>query len=252
MHVTHYLICRFTSVALLATGFGFFTPSSAAAQEPGKNKDQLAQQSKRNAEEQRPSDQEMSRQLRDGIKRLQTEGKLEAARRQAAEARASSPATQASGRINDINNQLRTNRQNQLDQERGTMGALTQVEKTRTLPKDDIEFPKDWKTRAPRRPVDEVPLTAKEKAILRALDSTVSLKFTNNHLQDVIEYIEDRTGQTVILDKAALNDIGVTYDSPVTVTMKNVTLRTALYRILRDLGLTFVVKDEAIQVVTPE
>src|SRR5262249_26966626 len=142
-------------------------------------------------------------------------------------------------------------RQSQQDLQRATIGALTQVDKTHMLPKGDIEFPKDWKARPPRRSSDEVPMTAKEVKLLRALNSTISLQFSNQRLQDVIEYIQDRTGQSIILDKTSLEDAGVTYDTPVSLSLKGVTLRTALQKLLRDQGLTYVIKDEAIQVVTP-
>ena len=235
--------------------------SSAVGQDSSKGKERPADQqnrsiqsmTKRSGEQQRVSEQEMTRQLLAGIKKLQSEGKLEAASRQAADAaaRAPNPATKAASRITDVNNQLNASRQAQQDQERATMGAWGQVEKARTLPKGDIEFPKDWKARPPRRSSDDVAMTAKEVKLLRALNSTISLQLNNQRLQDVIEYIQDRTDQSIVLDKTAMDDAGVTYDTPVTVNLKGVTLRTALQKVFRDLGLTYVIKDEVIQVVTP-
>jgi hypothetical protein len=243
--------------AVAAVMAGLAAVSAAAAQDQTKssNTEQRKTRSaaKRSTDDQRLSDQEMTRQLLAGIKKLQNEGKLEAAKRQAADAaaRAPNPATQAASRIADVNSQLNANRQSQQEQERAVAGALSQVEKARVPPKGDIEYPKDWKARAPRRSSDEVPMTAKERSLLRSLDSAISLKFTNHRLQDVVDYLQDRTGQTIILDKTAMDDAGLSYDSPVTVNLKNVTVRTALRKIFRDLGLTFVVKDEVIQVVSP-
>ncbi len=234
---------------------------SVMAQGSGKdqaNPDDPLNRSARSANKQatnqrRLSDEEMTRQLLAGIKRLQNEGKLEAASRQAADvaARVPNPATQAASRIASVTNQLNAGRQSQQETERSNMGALAQVEKSRTIPKDDIEFPKNWKTRQPRRSSDEVPITAKEAKLLRALDATVSLQLSNQRLQDVVDYIQDRTGQTIILDKQAMEDAGVSYDTPVNVNLRGVTLRTALQKVFRDLGLTYVIKDELIQVVTP-
>jgi len=235
--------------------------ATSPAQEPGKSKDDSADQLKRSvrsaakhaADSQRLTDQEMTRQLLDGIKKLQGEGKLEAASRQAADlaARTPNPVTQAASRLADTANQLNAGRQTQQEQQRGVAGALAQADKATIIPKGDVEYPKDWKARTAKRSSGEVPMTAKEKNLLRALNSTISLKFTNRRFQDVIDYIQVRIGQTIVLDKLALDEIGVTYDSPVTLNLREVTVRTGLHKILADLGLTYVIKNEVIQVVSP-
>ena len=48
------------------------------------------------------------------------------------------------------------------------------------------------------------------------------------------------------------DEAGVKYDTPVTLKLKAVTVRTVLKMVLRDLGLTYVIKDEMIQVTTPD
>ena len=50
----------------------------------------------------------------------------------------------------------------------------------------------------------------------------------------------------------ALDAAGVKYDTPITLKVKSVTVRTVLKMVLRDLGLTYVIKDEMIQVTTPD
>jgi hypothetical protein len=200
------------------------------------------------------TDQQTIRRLLEGIKKLQQEGKLEAADRQAADLAArtpNSPVTQAASRIADTAGRLAANQQLQREQERRTAGALAQIERSRTVPAGDIEFPKDWKERTKRRSAETVPTTAKERAILRALVAPITVQFRDTRFQDVIEYLQDRTGQTILLDKAALDDAGVSYDTPVTLKLRGVTLRSVLLKVLRDLGLTYVVKEQAIQVVSP-
>ncbi|HLN29498.1 MAG TPA: hypothetical protein VK395_17245 [Gemmataceae bacterium] len=252
---------RLVTTAVWVALAGLLVASTAPTQEPGKSKDDsvdrlkrsLRSAAKRTADSQRLTEQEMTRQLLDGIKKLQSEGKLEAASRQAADvaARTPNPATQAASRLADTTNQLNASRQSQQEQQRGVAGALAQADKATIIPKGDVEYPKDWKARTAKRSSGEVPTTAKEQSLLRALNSTISLKFTNSRFQDVIDYIQDRIGQTIVLDKTALDEIGVTYDSPVTLNLKEVTVRTGLHKILGDLGLTYVIKDEVIQVVSP-
>ncbi len=54
-----------------------------------------------------------------------------------------------------------------------------------------------------------------------------------------------------MLDKPALDDIGVNNESTVNVSLNKVSTRTALKKVLADLGLTYVIKDETIFVTTP-
>jgi hypothetical protein len=95
-------------------------------------------------------------------------------------------------------------------------------------------------------------MTVKEKAIFKALNSSISVQFKDSRLEDVIEYLETVTGLTIALDKNALDSLNINYDTPVSANVKRVTLRFLLHKILGDLGLTYVVKDELIEVVTPQ
>ena len=55
-----------------------------------------------------------------------------------------------------------------------------------------------------------------------------------------------------MVDKAALDAAGVSYDTKINVALPDVSLRTVLRRVLGQVGLTYVVKDEAIQIITPQ
>jgi hypothetical protein len=59
-------------------------------------------------------------------------------------------------------------------------------------------------------------------------------------------------GQSIVLDQAALDAAGVKYETPVTVRGRKMATRTVLRSFLSGLGLTYVIKDQAIQVTTPE
>jgi hypothetical protein len=187
-------------------------------------------------------DRDDAQRLLDSIKKLQREGKLDETRRQAKEL--------ADNRINSVADQVAANRQLQNERERRTGDVIRNVDRSGLPSKGDIEFPKDWKERTKNRTPVTTRMTAKEKAVLSALDSLISVRFRDSRLEDVIEYIQDRTGQSIVLDKVALEDVGVSYDSPVSVSVKGVTVRFLLRKILGDLGLTYVVKDEVIQVVS--
>jgi TolA-binding protein len=188
------------------------------------------------------------------IKDLEKDGKLEEAGREGshfAERYPADPAAQASSRLTLDAAELLKAKKLKKERERNVVGAFRDLESSATAPGGDMEFPKDWKERTKGRSA-AVPLTAKEKAIIRALGTTVSVSFKDTKLEDVINYLQTQTGQPILLDKEALKDVEASYDSPVTLNIKGVSLRTVLRRILADLGLTYVVREEAIQVTSAQ
>jgi hypothetical protein len=227
--------------------------------EPGRGEDQLAKQTHaanlRAEEANRQKTQEMIKHLMDGIKKLRREGNIGEATRAAAELAQQfpgNPAVQANNRISSVTNQLESGRQFQAERDRGVVGILGEIEKSaRALPKDDIEFPKDWKERTKLRG-KQSQLSQKEKAILRILDSSISVQFKDTPLKDVIEYLQTYLGQPIVVDMAALNAAEISYDSPITINAKKISVRTVLRRALGDVGLTYTIHDEAIEVTTPQ
>jgi hypothetical protein len=94
-------------------------------------------------------------------------------------------------------------------------------------------------------------LSQAEKDLLKMLNSTLSVDFKNTPLKDVIEYLHDKTGQNIFIDENSLKEAMVEYDDPVTFKARKVTVRTILKKVLADKGLTFIIKEAAIQVMTP-
>jgi hypothetical protein len=118
---------------------------------------------------------------------------------------------------------------------------------------DPIEFPPYWKELTERRKkMVEQQLTKKEVALLKTLNSTMSVDYDNEKFKAVINHLQDKTGLTIIVDEASLNDAGTDYDAPVTFKIQKVTVRTVLKKILGDKGLTYIIKEGAIQVMTPK
>jgi hypothetical protein len=128
--------------------------------------------------------------------------------------------------------------------------TLHQVDLSAKLPLDDIEFPPDWVEKSKKRS-PEKKLTPKEKELLDALKKPISLEFNGDTFGSVIEYLQKVTGQTILLDKQALDEANVTNETPITLRLPKVSTRTALKKMLRDLNLTYVIKEEAINITTP-
>jgi hypothetical protein len=129
--------------------------------------------------------------------------------------------------------------------------TLAEVDKSSVLPKSDYDLPDDWVEKSKRRS-NLAKLTEAEKAILEALKKPVKVDYNMETLQSVIEHLSKQMGQNILLDKQALDEANVTYDTAITLRFnKPVSARTALKRVLADVGLTYVIRHETIEVTTP-
>jgi hypothetical protein len=88
--------------------------------------------------------------------------------------------------------------------------------------------------------------------IERALEEDTSFEYIEETLADVIEDIAYRHEIPIVVDTVALEDYGIGTDNPITISLKGVSLRSALTLMLKDLDLTFVISDEVMHVTTPE
>jgi len=115
----------------------------------------------------------------------------------------------------------------------------------------DVEFPKDWKEKTARR-MQGVQLSAKEKKIIEALDRPITVNWNNMMMEEVLQELSTKMDQNLFIDKKSLTDLGIELNKPTSLQANGVSTRTVLRQVLAAQGLTFVVKDEAIQVVTVE
>jgi hypothetical protein len=76
--------------------------------------------------------------------------------------------------------------------------------------------------------------------------------FKDEPLSSVLNYLQEKTGQVIILDDASLREAMVEKDDLVSFPKTKVTFRTILRKILGDKGLTYVIREGTIQVVTPQ
>ena len=116
---------------------------------------------------------------------------------------------------------------------------------------NDIEFPKDFKERTKNRNKG-VELTAKEKTLLAALDKPMTASFNGQPLEEVLQRMSNLMDQNLFLDTKSLTDLGLDLKKPLTLDAKGVPARIVLRQLLAAQGLTFVVKDEIVQIVTVE
>ncbi len=101
-------------------------------------------------------------------------------------------------------------------------------------------------------PVGKPLATFKELEIAKTLDQPVALQFKAMPLRCVIDELRSMTGLNIVPDLAALEDQAISCDRPVTIQLQNVSLKGALAAILNQLRLTYVIRDEMVQITTPE
>jgi hypothetical protein len=189
----------------------------------------------------------------DAVAALRKEGKSAEASKQAKELLKNHPddlAVQVLNGISWTGSQIDDAKAVQTERDDRRVLAMRDMDRSAIPPIGDIEFPKDWKEKTARR-LKSQQLSPTELRTLQALAQPISVEFKGSRLQDVVDYLSTVTSMTIMIDKAALDENQLSYDTPVSFTLKNkVATRTALRAILNQLGLTYVVRDNVIQITS--
>lgn len=132
--------------------------------------------------------------------------------------------------------------------------AMAAVDKSNLPAVNDIEFmdKAKWAALTARRAKGGLQLTEKEKTLLSALDKPMNASFSGQPLEEVLQRMSTLMDQNLFLDTKSLTDLGLDLKKPLTLDAKGVPARIVLRQALGTLGLTFVVKDEVVQIVTVE
>ncbi len=101
---------------------------------------------------------------------------------------------------------------------------------------------------APPRPMYDTGQAAIEKA----LAAPITLDFTDTPLEEVLDYLRDCCRIEIVLDSRGLGECGIDTGTPITKSLHNLPLRSALRLILREHGLTWTIQDDVLLVTTPE
>jgi type II secretory pathway pseudopilin PulG len=136
----------------------------------------------------------------------------------------------------------------------GALSSFRDIERSfSNIPTGDVTFAPYWKELSElRKKMSGPQLTAEEKAVIKALNSTMSVNFDKSIFRDVVDYVQERAGVSILVDRDSLREANVEYDDPVSLSVKKATVRTILRKILGDRNLTYIIKDGVIQVVTPQ
>jgi hypothetical protein len=132
--------------------------------------------------------------------------------------------------------------------ERGRVGVALGEARSFVPATNDLEFGPDWKRISEER-LKKYGQSAEDKALLETLSAPMKVEFKGTRFQDVMDYMSNQMKRTIFLDKSAMEEGQITYDTPITFSTRGpVTTRVALRKVLSDLNLTFVIRDGVIHV----
>ncbi len=165
-----------------------------------------------------------------------------------AQRKAQSPVGKADDMIKTGRNALGGYDQLKARREQGVLGTTREIYESASVMQEQ-RITKRFLVASKR---SEPKLTDAEKHLLKMLNSVMTPNWDKSPLKDVIELIQDKTKISIFMDENSLKDANVEYDDPVTFKGPKVTVRTILKKVLGDKGLTFIIKDAAVQVMTPD
>ena len=123
-------------------------------------------------------------------------------------------------------------------------GSLAEAQpKTATRDVNDSDDGVSW---------DFVARNSATKKIEVSLSNPTEINFTDSPLADVVAYLSEYHEIPILLDKVALIDAGIALDTPITCTLAETTLESALNIMLRPLMFEFVITNEVMMITTAE
>lgn len=99
------------------------------------------------------------------------------------------------------------------------------------------------------------PTTSEVERIHSALSGSLTergLNFDGTPLSKVTKFLRDEYDIEVQLDLQALDDLGISPDDPIDVKLRNISLKSALRIMLRQLDLTYIISDEVLLITSEE
>ncbi len=91
-----------------------------------------------------------------------------------------------------------------------------------------------------------------EQKIFQQLEAETKIQFIDTPLEEVVGYLKQLHGIEIQIDNRALEDVGLSTDTPVTRNIEGISLRSALRLMLKELDLTYIVANEVLMITTPE
>lgn len=131
------------------------------------------------------------------------------------------------------------------------IGAIASIEKSAIPETREYTLPANWKELSEKRAKNSVQMTETERAIMKALNTPITVDFDDKAtFEGALNYLSKTLNISIIAPAATLMEVQVTSETPIKLKADRVTLRTVLKKMLAEVNLTYVIKDQAIQVMT--
>jgi hypothetical protein len=129
--------------------------------------------------------------------------------------------------------------------------------KPRTRPANSPQEKKSLAIRqkAGQQKAEKPTLSAADRAETRleaVLDESSSVRFIKTPLADAAMFLSQQHDIPIVIHRRALEEIGLDPSVPVTLDVSNISLRSVLRLLLRDIDATYLIKDEVLQITTRE
>ena len=196
---------------------------------------------------------ETSSQLRE-INRLGEGGKTAESNRKLAELSrkdGANPAVVAANQMAGTRSAIKTGRDIQTRMNQSMVAAFREIEAAGVPIVGDMVFPDDWAEKTKRRSAS-ARMSEKERAIIKALGSSMSMTMEGEQLKYFLEAMEKQLGIPLVIDKQALESAGIGLDTPISIRAKNWSARSVLRKVFSDLGIAYIIRSEEVMVTTQE
>ncbi|WP_153555130.1 hypothetical protein [Roseimaritima sediminicola] len=114
----------------------------------------------------------------------------------------------------------------------------------------DASANQDKKTKPARQATAEM-ITA-EQRLRQMLREKTTVEFFETPLEDAVQVLSEKHQLPILIDRRALEEIGLDKEVPVTLNVSNISLQSALRLLLNEADLVAVVRDEVVVVTTKE
>ena len=128
-------------------------------------------------------------------------------------------------------------------------GALNDVQRSALPARKDMELAPDWKEKQKLRDQLKPRLGPDEERILAALEKPAGAAVTNMPFEETLQSLSTLSNQPLYIDEPSLEAVGADRRRPVNIPT-GVSIRTALRIVLQSQGLTFVIRDKSIVVLS--
>lgn len=92
----------------------------------------------------------------------------------------------------------------------------------------------------------------RESQIRKALEKQIDVKFDELPLAQAVDVLRGKLGIPIEINRRSLDDVGLTTDTPMTISISGLSAKSILRHMLKQHDLTYEIRDEVLQITTPD